>query len=148
VSCRGPGDAGRDRPSRADGTPAAHLAFPDFLLEHRETPDRSWWLEIIGFWTSDYIQHKLATYRAARLPRVILCIDAKRSIDERQLPANARIVRFTKSIPVDQILGIIDVDGSDAACTVRRHVDAEGRSPQRHEVRPRIHDPPASDACT
>jgi hypothetical protein len=84
-------------------------------LEHRETPDQRWWVEIIGFWTSDYLQHKLATYRAARLPRVILCIDAKRSIDERQLPVDARIVRFTKSIPLDQILGIIDAEASSGA---------------------------------
>lgn len=97
-----------------------HLAFPDFLLEHREVPDQRWWVEIIGFWTSDYLQHKLATYRAARLPRVILCIDAKRSIEERQLPADARIVRFTKSIPVDQILAIIDVERSGATHTIGR----------------------------
>lgn len=92
-----------------------HLAFPDFLLEHREAPARHWWVEIIGFWTSDYLRHKLMTYRAARLPRVILCIDAKRPIENRELPVDARIVRFTKSIPVDQILGIIDADRSDAS---------------------------------
>lgn len=93
---------------------AVHELGLDFLLEHRETPDQRWWVEIIGFWTSDYLKHKLATYRAARLPRVILCIDAKRLIEERELPVDARIVRFTKSIPVDQILGIIDTNRSDA----------------------------------
>jgi predicted nuclease of restriction endonuclease-like RecB superfamily len=65
-------------------------------------------VEIVGFGTSDYLQHKLATYRAARLPRVILCIDAKRSVEDRDLPAHARIVRFTKSIVVEQILAIIN----------------------------------------
>lgn len=91
-----------------------HLAFPDFLLEHREKPDQRWWVEIIGFWTSDYLQHKLATYRAARLPRVILCIDAKRVIQEDELPDDARLVRFTKSIPIAQILSIIDANSSEA----------------------------------
>lgn len=97
-----------------------HLAFPDFLLEHRDTPERCWWVEIVGFWTSDYLEHKLATYRAARLPRVILCIDAKRTIDERDLPADARIVRFTKSIAVEQILNIIDGQAGAAKDVLRR----------------------------
>lgn len=97
------------------------LAFPDFLLEHRDTPERCWWVEIVGFWTSDYLEHKLATYRAARLPRVILCIDAKRTIDEHDLPADARIVRFTKSIPVEQILDMIDAEAGTATHVVRRH---------------------------
>jgi len=85
-----------------------HLAFPDFLLEHRDAPDRRWWLEIVGFWTSDYLVHKLSTYRDARLPRVILCIDAKRMIDDRELPVDARIVRYTKRVPADQVVAIVD----------------------------------------
>jgi predicted nuclease of restriction endonuclease-like RecB superfamily len=84
------------------------LAFPDFLIEHREQPDRRWWIEIIGFWTADYVQQKLATYRAARLPNVILCIDASRSVDQCDLPSDARIVRFHKSVPVEAILAIVN----------------------------------------
>lgn len=89
-----------------------HLAFPDFLLQHREDSDRRWWIEIVGFWTSDYLQHKLATYRAANLSRVILCIDAKRTVEENDLPRNARIVRFAKSISTAEILAIIDAEPS------------------------------------
>jgi len=91
-----------------------HLAFPDFLLEHRDAVDRRWWLEIVGFWTSAYLQHKLATYRAAQLPRVILCIDATRTIDARDLPIDARIIRFTRSIAVEQVLAIIEGDAGGA----------------------------------
>ncbi|MBA3817356.1 MAG: DUF790 family protein [Deltaproteobacteria bacterium] len=93
-------------PSAIDA--GGRLAFPDFMLEHREASDRRWWLEIVGFWTSDYLHHKLATYRAARLPRVILCIDAKRTVEARDLPADARIIRYVKRIPVEQVLAIID----------------------------------------
>lgn len=92
-------------PSAIDA--GGHLAFPDFLLEHREQPSRRWWIEIVGFWTSAYLAHKLATYRAANLPRVILCIDASRTVDDRDLPVDARIVRFTRRVEVDQILAII-----------------------------------------
>jgi predicted nuclease of restriction endonuclease-like RecB superfamily len=87
-----------------------HLAFPDFLLQHREENDRRWWVEIVGFWTSDYLRNKLATYRAAKLPRVILCIDANRTVEEGDLPTGAHVVRFTKSISAAEILAIIDAD--------------------------------------
>jgi predicted nuclease of restriction endonuclease-like RecB superfamily len=93
-------------PIDADG----RLAFPDFLLVHRDDDDRRWWLEIVGFWTADYLQHKLATYRAARLPRVILCIDAARTIEPHELPIDAHVVRFERSVPVDDVLAIIDPD--------------------------------------
>ena len=84
------------------------LAFPDFLLEHREAADRRWWLEIVGFWSPDYLRGKLATYRAARLPRVILCIDGQRSVDTRELPIDAHVIRYARSIPVDAVLALIE----------------------------------------
>lgn len=84
------------------------LAFPDFMLEHRELPDLRWWLEIVGYWRSEYLAAKLATYRAARLPNVILCIDANRAVDDGDLPRDARIVRFEKHVPVDQVLAVIE----------------------------------------
>ncbi len=93
-------------PSAVDA--GTHLVFPDFQLEHRMAPDRRWWVEIVGYWTTDYLTHKLASYRAAKLPRVILCVDAKRSLAEHELPRDARIVRFEKSVPVDEILAIIE----------------------------------------
>jgi len=36
---------------------AAHgtLIFPDFALQHRSNPARRWLLEIMGFWTPDYV---------------------------------------------------------------------------------------------
>jgi predicted nuclease of restriction endonuclease-like RecB superfamily len=65
-------------------------------------------VEIVGFWTADYLQHKLATYRAAQLPNVILCIDASRTVADGDLPKSARVIRFTKTISPEEILNIID----------------------------------------
>ncbi len=95
-------------PSAVDA--GTHLVFPDFQLEHRVATDRRWWVEIVGYWTADYLAHKLASYRAANLPHVILCVDASRSLAEHELPRDARLVRFAKRVPVDQILAIIDDD--------------------------------------
>lgn len=107
------GDFARHAPAwRAIREPAAvaagdHLLFPDFLLEHRDDPTRRWWVEILGFWTSDYLAH----YREAQLPNVILCIDAERAVAADELPPDARIVRFRRRIEVEHVLAIIARDG-------------------------------------
>ncbi|MGH7320920.1 MAG: DUF790 family protein, partial [Candidatus Rokuibacteriota bacterium] len=46
-------------PIAVDGT----LIFPDFALQHRRDPGRRWLLEVMGFWTPDYVARKLALYR-------------------------------------------------------------------------------------
>lgn len=93
-------------PSAVDA--GAHLVFPDFELEHRVETGRRWWVEIVGYWTSDYLAHKLATYRAAQLRHVILCVDATRSVAEHELPRDARVVRFKKRVPVEEVFAIIE----------------------------------------
>ena len=88
-----------------------HLLFPDFVLQHRDYAERRWWLEILGFWTADYLARKLARYRAAELANVILCIDSKRAVADDELPRDARIVRFHRRIPVEEVLAIVESAG-------------------------------------
>jgi len=40
--------------------------FPDFLLRHRRHRDRSWLLEIVGFWTESYLETYPAKTSCAR----------------------------------------------------------------------------------
>jgi predicted nuclease of restriction endonuclease-like RecB superfamily len=74
------------------------LVFPDFALQHRYDASRRWLLEIVGFWTPDYVRRKLALYREARVTNLILCIDEARACDEESLPAGAVIVRFRRRV--------------------------------------------------
>lgn len=90
-----------------------HLLFPDFLLEHRHDTRRRWWVEIVGFWTSAYLVQKLARYRAAGLVQLILCIQAARNVADAELPTEARIVRYQRHVPVDEILRIVSGAGHD-----------------------------------
>ncbi|MGE5181934.1 MAG: DUF790 family protein [Acidobacteriota bacterium] len=83
-----------------------HLLFPDFVLEHRDE-DRRWWLEIVGFWTPEYLAHKLARYRAAALDRVILCIDRKRALADEDVPAGAHVIRYDRRIDPADVLAIV-----------------------------------------
>jgi predicted nuclease of restriction endonuclease-like RecB superfamily len=86
----------------------SRLVFPDFALQHRYDASRRWLLEIVGFWTPDYIRRKLALYREARVTNLILCIDEARACEGESLPDGAVIVRFRRrvdAVAVRRILG-------------------------------------------
>jgi predicted nuclease of restriction endonuclease-like RecB superfamily len=36
------------------------VIFPDFALHHRRDAGRRWLVEIVGFWTADYLARKFA----------------------------------------------------------------------------------------
>jgi len=90
-------------PVETDGT----LIFPDFALWRRDRPRQRWLLEIIGFWTADYLRHKLARLRAARLSNLIVCIDADRNCTDEELPPDAPVIRYRRKIDVEEVLRIV-----------------------------------------
>lgn len=79
---------------------APPVLFPDLAIEHAGT---RWFVEIIGFSTAGYLADKLARYAAADA-RVVLCVDAKRSIVDE----HASILEFTKRIDADALVERID----------------------------------------
>jgi hypothetical protein len=91
-------------PIAAGGT----LIFPDFAVQHRSDPARRWLLEIMGFWTPDYVARKLALYRSARLPNLILCIDEARNCAESDLPLGALVIRFRRRVDATAVLRLIE----------------------------------------
>ena len=64
-------------------------------------------LEIVGFWTPEYLGRKLALYRRAGLPNLILCIDEERQCADGDLPLGARVLRFRRRVAVDDVLRIL-----------------------------------------
>jgi predicted nuclease of restriction endonuclease-like RecB superfamily len=84
------------------------LIFPDFLLRHRQAPSRKFLVEIVGFWTREYLEKKLAALRRANLENLIVCVDADRGCSEGDLPLGARIVRFKKTIDARAVLSLIE----------------------------------------
>jgi predicted nuclease of restriction endonuclease-like RecB superfamily len=87
-------------PVRAGDT----LIFPDFLLRHRLDPSRQHLLEIIGFWTADYVERKLRGLRAAGIRNLILVIDEDRRCADGDLPPGARVVWYRRRIDPQRIL--------------------------------------------
>lgn len=78
-----------------------HTFFPDFTLIRGE---RRVLVEIVGFYTADYLHRKLRTFASAKLPApTILCIDE--SLDCGQaLPSELRVLRFKKRIDAGELL--------------------------------------------
>lgn len=91
-------------PVAVEGT----LIFPDFALVHRRDPARRWLLEILGFWTAEYVATKLRRLRAAGLPRLLLCIDVARDCGSEQLPPDASVLRFENRVDVRKVVEILE----------------------------------------
>lgn len=88
------------QPIEADGT----LIYPDFMLVHTQDPRRRWLIEIVGFWTADYLRKKLARLRHAELTNLLLCVDAARACSRDDLPPNARVIRYKGRIDPREVL--------------------------------------------
>ncbi len=82
--------------------------FPDFLIRHRRDPQRYALVEIVGFWTPEYLQHKLGTLRSANLERLILCIDGARNCASEELPEDARVIRYNRRVPAEEVLKMLE----------------------------------------
>ena len=87
------------------------LIFPDFALRHRGD-GRRWLVEIVGFWTRDYVDRKLALLRVAGLRDLVLCIDESRNCADAALPSSSRIVLFRRRLDATAVLRVI---GQEAA---------------------------------
>lgn len=79
------------------------LLFPHLRLDG---PAR-WYVEIIGFATTDFLADKVARYRAAGLPNLLLCIDADRAAEGETAPDGARVIWFRKRVDAASVLEMI-----------------------------------------
>jgi uncharacterized protein len=86
-------------PLRAAGT----LVFPDFLLRHRLHPGRQVLIEIVGFWTPEYLANKLEKLRLTDTV-CLLCIDEDRACAAADLPPHLPVVRFRRRIEAGAVL--------------------------------------------
>jgi len=80
------------------------LIFPDFALIHRRDVAKRILLEIVGFWTPDYLREKLSRLRCRTIDPLILCIDRRLNCSSDELPTHARIVWFEKRIDPSAVL--------------------------------------------
>jgi predicted nuclease of restriction endonuclease-like RecB superfamily len=83
------------------------LFFPDFQLRRRSTGE-CYWLEIVGYWTHDYLAKKLAQLEHAQLQRLILCVDEARCCSREQMEALGQVVWYKRRVDVLRVIAIVD----------------------------------------
>lgn len=97
-------------PEPIDAT--GHLFFPDFAVHPRLDPSRRWFVEIVGFWTPEYLADKVERLRRARVSNLVLCVDADRNLGDGDIPANAAVVRYRRRIDAAKVLEIVAATGT------------------------------------
>jgi uncharacterized protein len=85
-----------------------HLVFPDFEIVHRRNPERRFTLEVVGFWTREYLEQKLQRLAKAEIKNLILAVDQARAPEQDALPAGARVIAFRKKIDPRAVLALIE----------------------------------------
>ena len=91
------------------------LIFPDFALIHRRDASKRFLLEIVGFWTPDYLREKLYRLRSITFDPLILCIDRKLNCSSDEVPAHSRIVWFDRRIDPSDVLAAMNQLGDRAS---------------------------------
>lgn len=89
--------------------------FPDFALRHED--GREAYLEIVGYWTSEYLEKKQETLRRFRSKRILLAICQKSLPEGKTLPADAII--YKKTIKAESVLEALAGAGASAATSAR-----------------------------
>ena len=82
---------------------AGRYAFvPDFALQRESIKV---YLEIVGFWTPEYLQKKIEKLKQVKEP-VILLIDRKLKCSEKDFPSQ-EVIFFDKQIPTKKVMQIL-----------------------------------------
>jgi len=127
------------------------LMFPDFALVHRRDTSKRFLLEIVGFWTPDYLCEKLERLRSIPQTPLILCIDRGLNCSAGDLPAHARVIWFHKRIEPQSVLAAIEAAEPEASAYVERielddlFLDWAGRHPSSSPVHRRLASVKAGD---
>jgi len=70
------------------------LLFPDFQLRHRTDSSRTIGVEILGYWTPEFVVRKLALLDESGRRDIVMCVDTALSTGKGELPPSPRVVSF------------------------------------------------------
>ncbi|MEK6609036.1 MAG: DUF790 family protein [Myxococcota bacterium] len=89
------------------------LFFPDFTLVRGDDPSRRAYVEIVGFWTPEYLEAKRQTVRAmGSAAPLVLCVDARLGCGHGDFPG-AEIVTFRRRVDPRAVLeALARMDGA------------------------------------
>jgi predicted nuclease of restriction endonuclease-like RecB superfamily len=114
--------------------------FPDFALQCRTDPRRRWLVEIVGFWTPDYLEKKLDRLRRAGRRDLVLCVDASLACADVDLPPNTPVIRFRRRVDAAAVLAAIDAATAERIPVRDLFIDYAGRRPASDPIHARLAD--------
>lgn len=80
------------------------VMIPDFTLRHPNVEDgREIHLEIVGFWTPEYLSRKIAKVTAARMGNLILAVSKQLVLGE-EAAKELNVLWFSKRLPADAVI--------------------------------------------
>src|SRR5256885_12615646 len=96
-------------------------------------------LQLVGFWTPDYVARKLPRYRSVHVSRLVLRIDEGRNCAEADLPPGVRVIRYRRRVDVAAVLRAIETTPYPAAGPTWKTLAATSRlglapSPRRRRA--------------
>ena len=92
--------AGRCCAKAKSSTAAKKVFVPDFVFRH--TDGRTVMMEIVGFWTPEYLQAKLDTLRTFEDSHILLAVAAPARAAMEELPAD--LIPFKSALLVGDVL--------------------------------------------
>lgn len=84
------------------------LLFPDLALVSRRDASCQWFVERVGFWTTGHLEGLQASYAAAGIDRLILCVEERLRCGEGDVPQGVRVVWHRGRVPEEEIWRIIE----------------------------------------
>jgi predicted nuclease of restriction endonuclease-like RecB superfamily len=85
------------------------VMIPDFCLEHRDDPTRRILLELVGFWTPNYLRTKLAKLREAQCSHMVVLVYQRLNVTEedfRDIPSE--VIFFKEKPVIKQIVPVVE----------------------------------------
>lgn len=101
--------------------------FPDFEVRHRRNPERRWCIELIGFWSPEYLRDKFEKLHAAKLKNFIICLDKKNACGQTESwkSLDAHVIEFSKRVNAEVILQYIQSHNCEPKSILKRATSAE-----------------------
>ncbi len=82
----------------------SHLFFPDLTLNSGE---RRVFVEVVGFYTREYLERKLAAIAAAGLRNLVLCVDDSLHTPA-EIPGAAACLRYRRRVDAAALLALVE----------------------------------------
>jgi len=82
------------------------LVFPDFGLHPRGHPERRWLVELVGFWTPDYLRAKLDRLREVGRDDLVVCVDRRLGCTADDLP-ELPVLWFDRRVDARAVLELV-----------------------------------------